>query len=80
MANIVAYAYQDPHVWHTLWLAYGLGSNLRPKASRNHEEAFENIFGQGASKRGSPVARLGGSWFELVDTAPFSKRGVAVCI
>ena len=28
------------------------------------------ISGQGASKRGSPLARRGGRWFEMVDAAP----------
>ena len=76
--NIVAYAYQDPHLWCTMWPACGPGSNKRPKASRNHWEASENIFGQGALKRGSPIARLGGRWFELVDVAPFPQGACTV--
>ena len=78
MSNIATYVYQDPNVWCILWCACGLGSNKRPKASRNHTEATENIYGQGASKRGNPLARQGGRWFELVDAAPFPKGGGTV--
>ena len=41
LLGIAAYASQDVHVWRALW---PLG-NKRPKASRNHEEASENMFG-----------------------------------
>ena len=48
MPNIDAYAYQDPpHVWCTMWPVCGYGSNKRPKASCNYEEASENFSGQG---------------------------------
>ena len=33
---------------------------------------------QGASKRGNPLARLRGRWFELVDATPFFKGGGTV--
>ena len=52
MSNIATYAYQDLHVWFILWLACGPGSNKRPKASRNHEEASENISGLGGIEKG----------------------------
>ena len=61
------------HVGLIVAMAMAMAIAVTPRAS-------ENISGQGASKRGNPLAQLRGRWFELVDAAPVPKGGGTVLL